>query len=32
MDECHLTQEQIADKVGKDRTTIANSIRLTKIT
>jgi ParB family transcriptional regulator, chromosome partitioning protein len=31
MDECHLTQEEIADKVGKDRTTIANSIRLLKL-
>lgn len=31
MDECHLTQEQIADKVGKNRTTIANSIRLLKL-
>lgn len=31
MDECHLTQEQIAEKVGKDRTTIANSIRLLKL-
>lgn len=31
MDECHLTQEQIADKVGKDRTTIANAIRLLKL-
>jgi ParB family chromosome partitioning protein len=31
MDECHLTQEQIADKVGKDRTTIANTIRLLKL-
>ncbi len=31
MDECHLTQELIADKVGKDRTTIANSIRLLKL-
>ena len=31
MDECHLTQEQIADKVGKDRTTIANSVRLLKL-
>ena len=28
MDECHLTQEQIADTVGKDRTTVANSVRL----
>ena len=31
MDECHLTQEQIADKVGKDRTTIANAIRLLRL-
>lgn len=31
MDECHLTQEQIAEKVGKDRTTIANSIRLLRL-
>jgi ParB family chromosome partitioning protein len=31
MDECHLTQEAIADRVGKDRTTIANSIRLLKL-
>lgn len=31
MDECHLTQEQIAEKVGKDRTTIANTIRLLKL-
>lgn len=31
MDECNLTQEQIADKVGKDRTTIANTIRLLKL-
>jgi ParB family transcriptional regulator, chromosome partitioning protein len=31
MDECHLTQEQIAEKVGKDRTTVANSIRLLKL-
>lgn len=31
MNECHMTQEQIADKVGKDRTTIANSIRLLKL-
>ena len=31
MDECFLTQEQIADKVGKDRTTIANMIRLLKL-
>lgn len=31
MDECHLTQEAIAEKVGKDRTTVANSIRLLKL-
>lgn len=31
MDECHLTQEQIADKVGRDRTTVANTIRLLKL-
>lgn len=31
MDECHLTQDQIAEKVGKDRTTVANSIRLLKL-
>jgi ParB family chromosome partitioning protein len=31
MEECHLTQEQIADKVGKDRTTVANTIRLLRL-
>jgi len=31
MDECNLTQEQIAERVGKDRTTVANSIRLLKL-
>jgi ParB family transcriptional regulator, chromosome partitioning protein len=31
MEECSLTQEEIADKVGKDRSTIANSIRLLKL-
>jgi len=31
MDECRLTQEQIAETVGKDRTTVANSIRLLKL-
>jgi ParB family chromosome partitioning protein len=31
MEECHLTQEQIAEKVGKDRTTVANSIRLLRL-
>lgn len=30
-DEFHLTQEQIAERVGKDRSTIANSIRLLKL-
>jgi len=31
MDECLLTQEQIAEKVGKDRTTVANTIRLLRL-
>ncbi|MFO7524252.1 MAG: ParB/RepB/Spo0J family partition protein [Ignavibacteriaceae bacterium] len=31
MEECHLTQEEIAEKVSKDRTTIANSIRLLRL-
>lgn len=31
MEECHLTQEQIAEKVGKDRTTVANTIRLLRL-
>jgi len=31
MDECFLTQEQIAETVGKDRSTVANSIRLLKL-
>jgi ParB family transcriptional regulator, chromosome partitioning protein len=31
MDECHLTQEQIADRVGKDRSTVANTMRLLKL-
>lgn len=31
MEECHLTQEEIAEKVGKDRTTIANTIRLLRL-
>lgn len=31
MDECRLSQEEIAAKVGKDRTTITNSIRLLKL-
>ena len=31
MDECHLTQEQMAAKVGKKRASIANSLRLLKL-
>jgi ParB family transcriptional regulator, chromosome partitioning protein len=31
MDECNLSQEQIAERVGKDRTTITNSVRLLKL-
>lgn len=31
MEECKLTQEQIADRIGKDRTTVANTIRLLKL-
>jgi ParB family chromosome partitioning protein len=31
MDECSLTQEEIAERVGKDRSTVANSIRLLKL-
>jgi ParB family transcriptional regulator, chromosome partitioning protein len=31
MDECHFTQEDIAERVGKDRTTIANSVRLLRL-
>ena len=31
VDECHLTQEEVADKVGKDRTTVANFVRLLKL-
>lgn len=31
MDDCNLTQDQIAERVGKDRSTIANSIRLLKL-
>jgi ParB family chromosome partitioning protein len=30
-EEFHLTQEQIADRVGKERTTVANSLRLLKL-
>lgn len=31
MDECKLSYDSIADKVGKDRTTVVNSIRLLKL-
>ena len=31
MDEFHLTQEEVADRTGKDRATIANSVRLLKL-
>ncbi|RMD97184.1 MAG: ParB/RepB/Spo0J family partition protein [Calditrichaeota bacterium] len=31
IDECHLTQEQVAQKVGKDRATVANFLRLLKL-
>jgi ParB family chromosome partitioning protein len=31
INECHLTQDDIAEKVGKDRTTVANTIRLLKL-
>jgi len=31
MEECNLSQEEIANKVGKDRTTITNTIRLLKL-
>lgn len=31
IEEFHLTQEQVARKVGKDRTTIANALRLLKM-
>ncbi|MBN1482724.1 ParB/RepB/Spo0J family partition protein [candidate division KSB1 bacterium] len=31
VEECHLTQEQVAQKVGKDRATIANFLRLLKL-
>lgn len=31
IEECNLSQEQVAEKVGKDRSTITNSIRLLKL-
>jgi ParB family transcriptional regulator, chromosome partitioning protein len=30
-DEFHITQEQVADRTGKDRATIANAVRLLKL-
>jgi len=31
LDECNLSQEEIAERVGKDRSTITNSLRLLKL-
>lgn len=31
LEECNLSQEEIAEKVGKDRSTITNSLRLLKL-
>jgi len=31
IDECNLTQEEVAGKIGKDRTTITNMLRLLKL-
>ena len=31
IDECSLSQEQMADKVGKNRATVANTLRLLKL-
>ncbi len=31
MEECSMTQEEVAEKVGKDRTTITNFLRLLKL-
>ena len=31
MDEFHMTQEQVAERTGKDRATVANAIRLLKL-
>lgn len=31
IDECQLTQDQVADKVGKDRSTVTNFLRLLKL-
>jgi ParB family chromosome partitioning protein len=32
IEECHLTQEEVAAKVGKDRTTVTNFLRLLRLT
>lgn len=32
IDECHLTQEQVAHRVGKNRTTVTNTLRLLSLT
>ncbi|MBI4534659.1 MAG: ParB/RepB/Spo0J family partition protein [Ignavibacteriae bacterium] len=31
IDECKYTQEQVSERIGKDRTTIANTLRLLKL-
>lgn len=31
MEECNMTQEEVAEKVGKDRTTVTNFLRLLKL-
>ena len=31
MDECNLTQDEMADRVGKNRSTVANTVRLLKL-
>lgn len=31
MDECNLTQDEMSDRVGKSRSTVANSLRLLKL-
>ncbi|MBN1155182.1 ParB/RepB/Spo0J family partition protein [candidate division KSB1 bacterium] len=31
LDQCHLTQEQVAQKVGKDRSTVTNFLRLLRL-
>lgn len=31
MEECHLTQEQLSERIGKDRTTVTNYLRLLRL-